>query len=60
MIAPCKDCPDRVLGCHSECAKYQEFNAWVSQKRASRMYADCMHAGLERKIRNKQKRQMGR
>ncbi len=23
--APCKDCPDRVVGCHSTCTKYQEF-----------------------------------
>lgn len=23
--APCKDCPDRVSGCHSVCKKYQAF-----------------------------------
>lgn len=23
--APCKDCPDRYLGCHSSCPKYIEF-----------------------------------
>ena len=23
--APCKDCPDRAVGCHSTCTKYQEF-----------------------------------
>ena len=23
--APCKDCPDRVVGCHGTCTKYQEF-----------------------------------
>lgn len=23
--APCKDCPDRHQGCHSECEKYLEF-----------------------------------
>ena len=22
MIAPCKDCPDRELGCHTSCGKY--------------------------------------
>ena len=22
MIAPCKDCPDRSLGCHASCGKY--------------------------------------
>lgn len=24
---PCKDCPDRFLGCHSRCGKYQRFKA---------------------------------
>lgn len=24
MNAPCKDCPKRVLGCHSTCAEYKE------------------------------------
>ena len=24
---PCKDCPDRVVGCHSTCQKYQEARA---------------------------------
>lgn len=23
--APCKNCPDRHLGCHSDCEKYKEF-----------------------------------
>lgn len=23
--APCKDCPDRKVGCHSECKKYIEW-----------------------------------
>lgn len=22
LLSPCKDCPDRYLGCHSECEKY--------------------------------------
>ena len=22
MTAPCKDCPDRSLGCHASCSKY--------------------------------------
>lgn len=24
-IAPCKDCKDRKLGCHSTCQKYNDF-----------------------------------
>ena len=23
--APCKDCPDRELGCHGKCKKYKEY-----------------------------------
>lgn len=25
MTAPCKDCPDRVVGCHSTCKRYTEY-----------------------------------
>ena len=25
MTAPCKDCPNREMGCHAKCAKYQEY-----------------------------------
>lgn len=25
MNTPCKDCPDRVLGCHSVCKEYKLF-----------------------------------
>lgn len=27
-IAPCKDCPDRIPGCHDSCDRYKE---WKSQ-----------------------------
>jgi hypothetical protein len=26
LSAPCKDCPDRYVGCHSKCEKYIAFN----------------------------------
>ena len=26
MTAPCKECTERKLGCHTTCDKYQEFN----------------------------------
>lgn len=25
MIAPCKDCPNRKVGCHADCKPYLEF-----------------------------------
>lgn len=51
MIAPCKDCPDSVIGCHAECVKYREFNAWAEEKRRERRNRCGTHVGFERKIR---------
>lgn len=28
LNAPCKDCPDRVVGCHSTCEKYIAFRKY--------------------------------
>lgn len=28
MKAPCKDCPDRYVGCHSQCEKYIAFQKY--------------------------------
>ena len=25
LSSPCKDCPDREVGCHSKCSKYKVF-----------------------------------
>ena len=25
MVPPCKDCPNRVIGCHTWCKPYQDF-----------------------------------
>ena len=40
LVAPCKDCPTRYLGCHDKCYKYQafrqardEYNEMVRKKR---------------------------
>lgn len=27
MVAPCKNCKDRYVGCHSKCEKYKEYAA---------------------------------
>lgn len=34
--APCKDCPDKVVGCHSSCDKYQEFRKFRDEFREYR------------------------
>lgn len=25
LLAPCKNCPDRYVGCHSQCESYKKF-----------------------------------
>ena len=36
MSAPCKNCPNRVMGCHSKCDKYAEFRAYRDSINAKR------------------------
>lgn len=31
-MAPCKDCMNRTLKCHSTCADYLEFRRWAQIK----------------------------
>ena len=42
--APCKDCPDRVIGCHSHCEKYAEYkrvnNEYNKSLREARLRED--------------------
>ena len=30
--SPCKDCPDRFVGCHAKCVKYIDFQQELSVK----------------------------
>lgn len=43
--APCKDCPDRVLGCHAICEKYiifkEKLNEYNQQQRYESINNDC-------------------
>ena len=34
MIAPCKDCTDRIVGCHSTCLRYIDWQKWNTQQKA--------------------------
>lgn len=61
MKAPCKDCEERFLGCHSQCEKYQEFNRRLIQARKARLdrseqdhYVKCV---IDRIIRKKMQRE---
>lgn len=42
--APCKDCPDRYVGCHGKCQKY------IDYKNESQRISDEEH--LQREIEN--------
>lgn len=33
MDAPCKDCKDRHIGCHSKCSKYADFRRELKKRR---------------------------
>lgn len=41
MKAPCYKCPDRILGCHSDCQRYQE---WSEEDRKRKEF---LNTGLE-------------
>jgi hypothetical protein len=40
LLAPCKDCPERVLGCHSTCEKYIAFREERDKMLAARYKAN--------------------
>lgn len=33
MIAPCKDCAERYVGCHAFCSRYADFRAECDARR---------------------------
>ena len=48
MVAPCKGCPDRVLGCHTLCAKYHDYRRYKEREygmRADYYDAQCPTIG---------------
>lgn len=56
MSSPCKDCPDRILGCHGRCERYKAFRAEREKEYAWRheqYVMDTPSADLERKTRRK-------
>lgn len=46
--APCKDCPDRVVSCHSTCTKYQEFRKQQDAENVAQRKAICEHPVLRK------------
>lgn len=57
MLVPCKDCPDRHIGCHAKCEKYIKFkeeSAEIEKRRKAdvqswldfKAYTKCKHKRL--------------
>ena len=44
MKSPCKDCPDRYVGCHERCSKYLAYKAEREAERQAR-YRDYIADG---------------
>ena len=60
MDAPCKDCPDRTVTCHSECDKYRAYVAWRAEyrkKRAEERQSHSASMGMKKAMRIKQQRE---
>lgn len=62
MQAPCKDCPDRVVGCHSTCEKYIEFRKYRDEylawkQKENKLLDDLYHTSRHSKT---QKMRRGR
>ena len=59
MNAPCMNCKNKYIGCHSNCEDYAEFKDNVEElkaKRRKRVYLDAMINDHEKDIRRKLKR----
>lgn len=49
MVAPCKDCAKRELGCHSRCDKYKEYEEERRQIRERRLLENEIREITKRK-----------
>lgn len=59
MKSPCKDCEYRVLGCHSTCAAYIEYNTSRKKEIETRDIRGDVH-GYIKTNNNRIKRRMGK
>ena len=58
MTAPCKDCPERHMGCHSKCEKYIEYHKFreevLKRKEQDRVRCKSNRKWVPNKIRGDQ------
>ena len=62
MLAPCKDCKERKVGCHSTCEAYKEFQRQNDDTKANRSkeseanaYVISSHMLVNKKTRKRKK-----
>ena len=61
MQPPCKDCPDRFLGCHSTCEKYIAYDKYRKEMLAKRAEQNRLTYGYLNSNRfNKKKRKVNK
>ena len=36
IVSPCKDCPERFVGCHSSCERYKQYRSELDAFKAIR------------------------
>lgn len=56
MNSPCKDCPDRQMGCHSNCEKYLSYDKYRQEIRAKRLQAKKLEDDLYLSSRSNRRR----
>lgn len=59
MKVPCHNCPDRELGCHGKCEKYQAYAEWRQQVYEERIVKEASRPDrkyIERCIKDRQRR----
>lgn len=55
MKAPCKDCADRVIGCHIDCKRYiDSVNEYEEIKERIREYNICEDVAIRRSLKSKE------
>ena len=48
MKVPCRGCPDRLLGCHSNCQRYKAYRAELEElRKAGKVKMDAARASFD-------------
>ena len=63
MTVPCRECPDRYVGCHSKCDKYKEYADElhkIREARATTLAGEDYEVARTRKAKKYWRRKNGR